>query len=81
MRKTSSLLIDGGANICLTGDLDILVDVVEIPPLPISVAVNGDAPTLDPSTETLGWLYSLANVLLLQKRGQDHYLPPGNPCL
>ena len=56
VRKTSSTLIDGGANICLTGDLDILVDVVEIPPLPISVAVNGDASTLDDSCTRRGYL-------------------------
>ncbi len=35
-------LIDGGANICITGDIDSLFDVVEIPLLPISVAVEGD---------------------------------------
>ena len=56
VRKTSSTLIDGGANICLTGDLDILVDVVEIPPLPISVAVNGDTSTLDDSCTRRGYL-------------------------
>ena len=38
------------------GDLDILVDVVEVPPLPISVAVNGDAPTLDDSCTRRGYL-------------------------
>ena len=54
--KTSSSLIDGGASIFLTGDLDILVDIVEIPPLPISVAVNGDAPTLDDSCTRQGYL-------------------------
>lgn len=36
-------LIDGGSNICLTNRVDILVDVVDIPPLPISVAVDGAA--------------------------------------
>jgi hypothetical protein len=36
-------LVDGGANICLTGVLDLLVEVVSIAPLPISVATkNGD---------------------------------------
>jgi hypothetical protein len=35
-------LIDGGANICFTGDLDLMFDVVEIPPLPISVALQGE---------------------------------------
>ena len=32
------VLIDGGANICLTGDLGLLTDVVAITPMPISVA-------------------------------------------
>jgi hypothetical protein len=35
-------LIDGGASICLTGDMDLLFDVVEIPPLPISFALQGE---------------------------------------
>jgi hypothetical protein len=50
MTSTSSAtpgrLIDGGANICITGDLDSLFDVVAIPPLSISVAVEG-ASSLD----------------------------------
>ena len=35
-------LIDGGANICVTGDLSTLVNVEEISPMPISVAIAGD---------------------------------------
>jgi hypothetical protein len=35
-------LIDGGANICLTGNLGLLTDVVAIPPMPISVALQGE---------------------------------------
>jgi hypothetical protein len=38
---TPGRLIDGGANICLTGDLDSLFDVAAIPPISISVAVEG----------------------------------------
>jgi hypothetical protein len=34
--------IDGGANICDTGNLDLLFDAVEITPLPISVTLQGD---------------------------------------
>jgi hypothetical protein len=34
--------IDGGANICLTGDLGLLTDVIAIPPMPISVALQGE---------------------------------------
>jgi hypothetical protein len=33
-------LMDGGANICITGILSLLVDVVSIPPLPILVATQ-----------------------------------------
>ena len=47
VRRTSTSLMDAGANTCLTGDLNLLVDVVEIPPLPISVAVQGASPSLD----------------------------------
>jgi hypothetical protein len=33
-------LIDGGANICLTNNLNLLVDAINIPPLPITVALD-----------------------------------------
>ena len=56
VRRTSTSLVDAGANICLTGDLNLLVDVVEIPPLPISVAVQGDSPSLDDCCTKRGYL-------------------------
>jgi hypothetical protein len=40
-------LMDGGANICITGVLSLLVDVVSIPPLPISVATKFGSISLD----------------------------------
>jgi hypothetical protein len=40
-------LMDGGANICITGVLSLLVDVVSIPPLPISVATKSGSLSLD----------------------------------
>jgi hypothetical protein len=40
-------LVDTGANICITGMLESLVDVVKIPPLPISVAVHSAGVSLD----------------------------------
>jgi hypothetical protein len=43
---TPGRLIVGGANICITGNMDSLFDVVAIPPLSISVAVEGK-PSLD----------------------------------
>jgi hypothetical protein len=39
--------MDAGANICMTGDLSILADVVDIPPLPITVALNRNSTSLD----------------------------------
>jgi hypothetical protein len=32
--------MDGGTNICITGILGLLVDVVSIPPIPISIATT-----------------------------------------
>jgi hypothetical protein len=40
---TPSSLINGGANICITGDINLLVDVVNIPPLSILVALHRDS--------------------------------------
>ena len=40
-------LIDGGANICLTGTLDLLMDDEDIAPLHVSVATAGGAVSVD----------------------------------
>jgi len=56
VRRTSTSLLDAGANICLTGDLQLLIDIVKIPPLPISVAITGDAPSLDDCCTRRGYL-------------------------
>ena len=40
-------LVDGGSNICVTGDLGILLDVVDIQPISISVAIEGMPTSLD----------------------------------
>ncbi len=40
-------LINGGANICITSDLSTLVNIVEIPPMPILVAIAGDVISSD----------------------------------
>jgi hypothetical protein len=40
-------LLDGGANICLTGVLELLVDVESIAPLPILVATMGGSVSMD----------------------------------
>ena len=56
VRQTSTTLIDGVGNICLTGNLNLLVDVIDIAPLPIPVAVNGKDITLDDSCTKQGCL-------------------------
>jgi hypothetical protein len=40
-------LMDGGANICITGILSLLVDIKTIPPLPILVATTSGSILLD----------------------------------
>ena len=57
VKRTSATLIDGGTNICLTSNLNLLlVDVDEIPPLPISVAINREEPHIDNSCTGRGYL-------------------------
>ena len=45
--SSPSMMLDGGANICVTGLLELLVDVKLIPPLPISVATKTAKLSLD----------------------------------
>jgi hypothetical protein len=49
-------LMDVGANICLTGILSLLVDVVSTPPLPILVATTSGALSLDDCCTKCGLL-------------------------
>jgi hypothetical protein len=56
VKRTARSLIDGGANICLTGNLNLLVDVVDIEPLPISVAIGGEDTAVDDSCTRRGYL-------------------------
>ena len=49
-------LMDAGANICLTGDLGILADAVDIPPLPITVALNGSGSSVDDCCTKRGYI-------------------------
>jgi hypothetical protein len=44
--NTAGSLIDGGSNICVTGDLHTLLDVTNIAPMDISVALDG-VPSFD----------------------------------
>jgi hypothetical protein len=40
-------MVNGGSNVCVTGDLGILLDVVNIDPIQISVALEGAPASLD----------------------------------
>jgi hypothetical protein len=49
-------LVDGGSNICVTGDLHLLVDTVDISPVTISVALDGVTSSVDDSITKRGLL-------------------------
>jgi hypothetical protein len=58
-------LVDGGANICITGILSLLVDVETITPLPILVATTSGSISLDDCCTKWGLLpLTLANGLV-----------------
>jgi len=40
-------MVDGGSNVCVTGDLGSLLDVIDIDPIPISVAIEGSTSSFD----------------------------------
>jgi hypothetical protein len=50
------LLIDGGSNICVTGDLHFLVDLIDIPLVAISVALDGAPLSCDDTIAKQGLL-------------------------
>jgi hypothetical protein len=55
--KSDWMLMDAGANICLTGDVSLLADAVTISPLPITVALHGDGPSsFDDCCTQMGYL-------------------------
>ncbi len=47
IRKWLTSLMDGGENICITRDLNRLVNIINIPPMPITVASSGDGTSLN----------------------------------
>ncbi len=49
-------LIDSGANICITGDASCLVNTVDIPPMPITVATAGDTISIDDCCTQRGYI-------------------------
>jgi hypothetical protein len=48
--------MDGGANICVTGDLNQLVNIINIPPMLITVATSGDGNSLDDCCTKRGYI-------------------------
>jgi len=53
---SSGNLIDGGSNVCVTGDLHALLDVKDIPPIEISVALDGVPSSVDDNITKRGLL-------------------------
>ena len=53
---SSGHLIDGGSNVCVTGDLHALLDVTDIPPIAISVALDGVPSSADDDITKRGLL-------------------------
>jgi hypothetical protein len=49
-------LIDGGSNVCITGDLNFLLDVVDIAPIDILVALSGSSSSLNGKISKCGLL-------------------------
>ncbi len=49
-------LIDGGSNICVTDNANLLVDLVDIPPVTISVALEGGPSSFDDTIMKQGLL-------------------------
>ena len=45
--ETNGKLIDGGSNVCVTGDITFLLDVTDIDPIDISVALDGRSTSPD----------------------------------
>ena len=52
----SGPLVDGGSNICVTGDSSLLLDLVDIPPVAISVAIEGAPSSFDDAITKRGLL-------------------------
>jgi len=53
---TAGTLIDGESNVCITGDLHTLLDVTDITPIDISVALDGVPSSLDDKITKRGLL-------------------------
>ena len=54
--RARNLLMDGGANICVTGDLFNLVSVVDITPMPIDAALTAPETSLDDCCTKRGFI-------------------------
>ena len=67
--NTSGPLVDGGSNICITGNDTLLVESVDIPPVAISVALEGGPASYDDTITKRGLLP------LLLSDGTTYYQP------
>jgi hypothetical protein len=62
LASKSVKMVDGGSNVCVTGDLGLLLDVVDIDPFAIYVALKGAPSSYDACITKRGLLpLTLAN--------------------
>ncbi len=54
--KMNGNLINGGSNVCITGDLNFLLDMVDIAPIDISVALSSSSSSLNDKISQRGLL-------------------------
>jgi hypothetical protein len=62
--KGSGRLINGGSNICVTGNLSKLLDVENIIPIDISVTLEGTSSSLDNRSPSVAYCLSLSPMVL-----------------
>ncbi len=62
VNTSNNRMVNGGSNVCVTGDLSSLVDVVDIDPIPILVALEGSSSSYNNCLTKRGFLpLSLSN--------------------
>jgi hypothetical protein len=56
IQKWLKSLMDGEANICITGDFTWLVNIIDILPMPITVATSGEGTSLNDCCTKCGYI-------------------------
>ncbi len=77
--KSNGNLIDGGSNFCVTGDLRTILNVTDITPIDISVALDGTPTLLDDKITKRGLLpLTLSDGTIYCQTCRVHSDPPAH---